>query len=191
LLSSITLIASVSFCLSACAGEEDSTPSDSLASWEAFRADPPVTWEDFSSGVYRQPAAPYHFIVDGDVPLRDEAELRGHYDKWLRQEFKARGGQLDSELTVMRALNADVIWPRPQRDQLTYCISDTFPAARKAVLVTAMGQAATLFLFRCHIQHHGAFSNAEQQCTLDGSRIIMDPGHSMQCSNGTLQGICC
>jgi hypothetical protein len=97
-----------------------------------------MTWEVFRAGVERAPGADDRFIVDGDIQVSGEAELRDHYDAWLEQEFDATIG--GSALTVLTALGADVIWPAAQRNNLTYCISDGF-GARKATVVTAMDQA--------------------------------------------------
>jgi serralysin len=117
-----------------------STSDDAAVKWEEFRAHPPMTWEAFRASVENAPGDPGRFIVDGDIILSGEAELRAHYDAWLEQEFDATTG--GSALTVLTALGADVIWPVARRNNLTYCISNGF-GARKAAVVTAMNQATT------------------------------------------------
>lgn len=119
--------------------EVSTTGADTAAQWEEFRAHPPVTWETFLAGAERLPEDPQRFIVDGDILLSSEAELRAHYDAWLEQEFAQTAGQ---SLTVLNVMGADVIWPTAQRRNLSYCISNAF-GTRKAAVVTAMNQATT------------------------------------------------
>jgi len=131
-------LATITACATDGTDVESSTADDAAAKWEAFRANPPMTWTAFRATVDREADAPYRFIVDGDIALNSEAELRAHYDRWLEQQFDASIG--GSALTVLTSLGADVIWPTAQRDNLTYCVSNKF-GSRKAAMVTAMGQA--------------------------------------------------
>lgn len=132
-------------CLVACASEDElqvseiGAPEAPAVSWEEFQAQPPVTWEAFRAATPRELSAPNRFIVDGDIPIADEQQLRAHYDEWLAQEYAAliEGG---SALSVLTALGADVLQPEEQRHNLSYCISDAF-GTRKAAVVTALGLA--------------------------------------------------
>lgn len=129
-------------------GLQDDAPELS-PTWESFRANPPVRWEAFRDTTYREPFAPYRYIVDGDIPLLDEEQLRAHYDAWLEQEFRLSGAG-GSELAVRRALNADVIWPAAQRNSLTYCVSNAF-GTNKAALVAALGRATAAWTARAAV----------------------------------------
>lgn len=95
---------------------------------------PLITWEEFRSSVQQEPWEGGAYIVDGDIRLFGERELREFYERWVDQEA--------GQLTVRHVLGADVLWPNPQRFQLTYCISDNF-GARKPEIVMAMQQATT------------------------------------------------
>jgi hypothetical protein len=127
-----------------CAIDDDPEVSSSLTkegvpSWEDFRADPPLTWDEFLARVPRSTADPHRFIVDGDILLSDD-ELRGFYEAWLAQEYSEIAGS-GSALTVRRVMGADVLQPLSRRTNLTYCISNQF-GARKAEVVTGLDRAA-------------------------------------------------
>jgi serralysin len=132
-------------CLVACAPEPAIDVSETTEhpagapSWDEFRANPPVTWDQFRATVYRERSAPHRFIVDGDIALSGESELRAYYDAWLAQEHAAVAGT-NSALTVQRVLGVDLLQPSPQRFQLTYCISNAFGTA-KANVIEAMTRA--------------------------------------------------
>lgn len=135
---------------SACVAEEpERTEAPALSpSWESFRANPPTRWESFRDATYREPFAPYRYIVDGDIPLRTEEQLRAHYERWLAREYEhATGG---SALTVRNVLGADVLQPVGLRAAMSYCISDSF-GARKATVVSAMALATASWAARAAV----------------------------------------
>ncbi len=136
------LFAGASLTLFAC-GEgfsNEGSTATSVPSWEAFQANPPLTWEAFRDSVDREPVSPYRFIVDGDIPLADEENLYTFYQTWLAEEY-ANTHTDGQALTVRNVLGADVLWPASQRFELTYCISDSF-GSKKATLIAAMDRAA-------------------------------------------------
>src|SRR4051812_24559158 len=61
---------------------------------------PPVSWDQFRARVYREPWPGGVYIVDGDIPLSSEAELRAYYDAWS-------GGDA---LTVAQVFDTDNIY---------------------------------------------------------------------------------
>lgn len=77
---------------------------------------PPVSWEQFRARVYREPWPGGVYIVDGDIPLSDETELRAYYAAWS-------GGDA---LTVDQVFDTDNVYALDDRFALTYCISDDF-----------------------------------------------------------------
>jgi hypothetical protein len=108
--------------LLACGMPMESPPHEAEQGWEEFRAT--VHHEDFEHGV---------FIVDGDIPISDETELRQYYDTYV--------AQVTQSLTVRNVMGADIIWQGGNRLDLTYCVSNGF-GTRKATVVSEM-QAAT------------------------------------------------
>lgn len=108
--------------LCACGMPLETPPYEADQGWEEFRAT--VHREDFEHGV---------FIVDGDIPISDETELRKYYDTYV--------AQVDQSLTVRNVMGADILWQRGNRFNLTYCISNGF-GTRKATVVSEM-RAAT------------------------------------------------
>ncbi len=88
-----------------------------------------MTFEQRLARTPREPGTG-HFVVDGDLVLYSEEELRAFHD------------QVQQGALAIYAINGvDVRWGAAQQRQLTYCISDAF-GARKATVVTAM-RAAT------------------------------------------------
>lgn len=176
-------LATITACATDGAEVESSTTGDDVAArWEAFRANPPVTWEVFRATAEREADAPHRFIVDGDLALSSEAELRAHYDAWLEQEFDASLG--GSALTVLTALGADVIWPAAQRNNLTYCVSNGF-GSRKAAMVTAMGQATKSWSDRIGVTFRYVPAQ-DASCTSSNPNVLFNVGLS---STGSFFGV--
>lgn len=90
----------------------------------------PVTWEEFKSSAL--PDGRGGYVVDGDIPLRSEDDLRTYYTSWFRSA---------DALTVNRVMGADDIWASPQRFNLTYCINAAGFGARFAAVEAAMQRA--------------------------------------------------
>lgn len=100
----------------ACAVAEEKEPST---------AGPP-SWEEFLAATYRENWDGGHFIVDGDIAIKDEKAL---YEFWESlQQYR---------LIVNRVGGADDRWNDVAKLELTYCVSDNF-GANKAKVVTAM-----------------------------------------------------
>lgn len=92
----------------------------------------PISWEEFRASAVREPGPNGRFIVDGDIPLEDEAELREYYDSWTPP----------GALTVSQVFGSgeDNIWPFPSSVHLSYCIGSS-TGANKAVVVAQMAEA--------------------------------------------------
>jgi hypothetical protein len=90
------------------------------------------TWDEFYASVHRMEDGSY--IVNGDEPIRTEAELEEFY--WQL----ASGG----ELIVNVVGGNDDRWVDPQQTNLTYCVSDRFGSA-KAQVVAAMSSGAAMW----------------------------------------------
>jgi serralysin len=91
----------------------------------------PVTWEQFKSSAL--PDSRGGYVVDGDIPLASEQDLRDYYTSWFRS---------GNSLTVNRVMGADDIWAAPQRFNLTYCINAAAFGARFGEVEAAMQRAA-------------------------------------------------
>ncbi len=118
--------------LSSCAPDTsigDGGDGTSIATWRP--QDPPISWVDFRATAYKEPWTGGHYLVDGDVPLSDEVELRAYYDSWVDDR---------SALTVDQIFGTDDIWAIPNRYGLTYCIGSSV-GTHKADVITAMDLA--------------------------------------------------
>ncbi len=93
-----------------------------------------MSFEDFKNTIYRDPGKNGVYIVNGDIPVRNDEELRVYYNKYLNS----------SKMTVYSSIYQDpnydhpnpdpnaqkyfVVWPETKRNaegkiELTYCVS--------------------------------------------------------------------
>lgn len=91
-----------------------------------------ISWEQFASSAYRESGSRGLYFVDGDIPIRNQAELRAYYDSWSDPE---------GALTVDQTYGSDNIWSFPASVSLSYCITDDL-GSKKADVETAMAAAA-------------------------------------------------
>src|SRR5262245_49753539 len=66
-----------------------------------------ISWEQFRTSIQREPWDGGAFIVDGDIRLFGEADLRSFYDTYVAPKT--------GTLTVRHVLGADVLWSVNQR----------------------------------------------------------------------------
>jgi serralysin len=112
-----------------CASESN----DSFPTFEEFAASTPRIVETGA------------FVIDGDIAVTDEAELRPHYDA-MRAAWNAAHpadglGTSEHALALHQNDGVDARWSNAQKGNLTYCISNSF-GSDKAALVTATNNAA-------------------------------------------------
>lgn len=88
-----------------------------------------ATFEEFRDSTYREDWEGGLYIVNGDTPIVDDKAL---YEYWETMQQGA--------LIVSRVGQSDDRWTDPQKQNLTYCISDNF-GANKPKIVEAMRQA--------------------------------------------------
>lgn len=92
------------------------------------------------------------WVVDGDVPLRSEAELREFYRAWFCRKSEnapqkaspareAGLGQHKSGLAIAQTNGADARWSDSEKRRLTYCVSSAFSATEHVDVVAAMASA--------------------------------------------------
>jgi hypothetical protein len=121
-------------------------------------------WVEFRQSVYREPFEPHVFIVEGDIPISNESELRRYYDTYVARTSQA--------LTVRTSMGADVTWTGLTRFDLSYCVSDTF-GSRKQEVVDGMNAAALSWSDRTgvrfrHLPEHDA------NCTAQNTDVVFD-----------------
>ena len=131
---------------------------------EASLYDVERDWEQFRASVYREPGEHGVFIVEGDVSLSDEAELRRYFDTYV--------SRVAQPLTVMTAMGADVLWPAGGKFDLTYCISNTF-GTRKADVINGMALATRSWSDRVGVGFRYV-PEQDASCTSANANVIFD-----------------
>ncbi|MGN6107347.1 MAG: M57 family metalloprotease [Kofleriaceae bacterium] len=119
------------------------------------------SWEEFYARTYRENWDGGHFIVNGDVAIKDEKQLREFYDS-LQQ-----GG-----LIVNRAGGADDKWNDTVKLNLTYCISNNF-GSNKSRVVTAMQQATAGWTSRGNVKFVYV-SAQDANCTASNTTVLFN-----------------
>lgn len=89
-----------------------------------------ISFEEFEQATYREPWAGGVYIVNGDTPIETREQLREFYDALYS------GGTL----IVHRAGNKDAKWDDTEKNNLTYCIGNSF-GSLKSKVVKAMNNA--------------------------------------------------
>ncbi|WP_241758057.1 matrixin family metalloprotease [Myxococcus landrumensis] len=104
-------------------------------------------WKAFRAQVIESPARPGVFIIEGDIAIHGEVELRRYH-----KEFMTRASQ---PLTVRLASSgADDIWTEAGKHGLTYCISNDFSSTKKEQVRLAMAEAAASWSRRVGVTFH-------------------------------------
>lgn len=88
-----------------------------------------ISFEEFAATVSREAETGF-YVVDGDIVLSTSSELRGFYERYVRQ----------GALAVYTSGNTHILWSETQRQNLSYCVSTTF-GTRYSQVVQAMASA--------------------------------------------------
>jgi hypothetical protein len=123
----------------------------------------PVSWEQFLASAYKEPWPGGKYIVDGDIPLRDETDLREYYNSWTSE---------DSALTVRRTFNVDRIWAFPDRFKLTYCVSTAF-AANYQTVIANMATATASWSARVGVRYEYLPAH-DASCNQNNANVTFD-----------------
>ncbi|SMC35656.1 M57 family metalloprotease [Janibacter indicus] len=87
------------------------------------------TYREYKAQTYQDPTD-RQYIVNGDIPLAGEKQLREFYQELVNPQY-------ESQLIVNTVYGKDDIWSASQAQKLTYCVSDSF-GSDKAAIVSAM-----------------------------------------------------
>lgn len=94
------------------------------------------SFQEFHASTYKD--VDQQYVVNGDEPVADTAQLREFYDSMVGSKTQEDG------LVVNTVGGADDKWSTSQVGNLTYCVSNKF-GTRKADIVTAMNGGAGLW----------------------------------------------
>lgn len=80
------------------------------------------SWEEFRQSVQQDSTGA--FIVDGDIPLWTEEDLRSYYLAGVSAQATSRDGVeiAENPLLIKSVDNIDVRWQFPDSFNLTYCV---------------------------------------------------------------------
>ncbi|QSQ22717.1 VCBS repeat-containing protein [Pyxidicoccus parkwayensis] len=150
--------------LAACGGAPETSPT----SPEPGSLSTGVTYEEFKAATYQEPDTGI-YIVDGDVPIVDEAALREFYDENVRP----------GALIIKTRNGADAAWNGTQALNLTYCVSTSAFGTNYNKVVEAMNRAAVAWENVAHVSFvHD--SGQDSNCTSLNNVVLFDvrPGPS-------------
>jgi Dual-action HEIGH metallo-peptidase len=91
------------------------------------------SFEEFRASVYREPWPGGHYVVEGDLPMRDDDELRAYYDS---VRFGATSVVIGTEN------GRDVLLSPERRVDLSYCLDQTFVGNERDTTLEGLRVAA-------------------------------------------------
>jgi len=120
------------------------------------------SFEEFAANIYHEPGEYGVYIVNGDEPIANDKKLREYYDL-------ING---DGALIVHAPGGTVAKWNAAQKDNLTYCVSNSF-GARKTQVVQAMNAAAGAWEAAADIDFiHD--SGQDGNCTATNANVLFD-----------------
>jgi hypothetical protein len=130
----------------------------------ASSADDIPTWDEFRATVHQEPWENGVFVVDGDLPVADEAALYDLYqDAYLG----------DGALIVNRRGNADDRWSNTAKNNITYCVSRSSFGSRYNTVVSAMNSATSAWEGAADVDFVHR-SDLDGSCTASTSGVVFD-----------------
>jgi hypothetical protein len=120
------------------------------------------SWEEFRASTYQENFAGGHFIVNGDIAIRDEKQL---YEFW---ESLQRGA-----LIVNRAGNGDDKWNDVAKLNLTYCVSNNFGSNKQRV-IDAMAYATDQRWEQMANVNFIYVPSQDSNCTANNNNVVFD-----------------
>lgn len=141
-------------------------PSDGTAGFTTKERPAPPTWAEFRDSTYQDPTGVY--VVNGDEPVGDLAELRAYYEQMM-EAYDTNGGS--DHLVVNTVGGYDDVWSASQVGNLTYCVSDDF-GSLKSTVVSAMQGGAALWENASSAIDFVYVPSADANCTTDNDSVL-------------------
>jgi serralysin len=134
---------------------------------EEISQDKPVmSYEEFKSHAIVEDNG--GFVVDGDMFLQNEEELRAFYENHMVQDL----GRKQDGLAVYY-LGYDVKWSSTQARNLTYCVSSSTFGSRYSTVVSAMNSATGSWEATANV-NFVHLSQYDSACTSSQSAVLFD-----------------
>lgn len=121
-----------------------------------------LDFETFRSQLYQE-AKSGIYIVDGDIPISSEIELRA---------FHANRSKVQSHLVINQVNGVDDFWSEQVKHELTYCISEDFGVHYEAVR-SAMEMAANAWMNAGDVSF-SHLSDEDSNCNAHNPRVLFD-----------------
>ena len=151
---SVALMAGLSLFGVACGGAEEMAETK------------PMSWEEFKANAIRDVEG--KLIIDGDIALQDEEELRAFYESaYLNDEGKQESG------LAVYYLGYDVKYDTTRRMNLTYCVSSASFGTRYSTTVSAMSSAASAWEATAGVNFIHS-SSYDSNCTASQTGVFFD-----------------
>ncbi|QDG50468.1 matrixin family metalloprotease [Persicimonas caeni] len=165
----LCLICALLLLPTACGEAQDAQPAETetdddfggKGDWWGNTGETP-SFEEFAEQIYCEPDTDV-CIVEGDLPIAGGRD-------GLRAYYEARVVGSRSALSVQHEDGVDARWPRAQRFELTYCVSDAF-GDRKAEVIEAMAGAAAAWQEHAHAEFRHV-PEADADCDMGTDRVL-------------------
>ena len=116
------------------------------------------------------------WLVDWDILIHDEAELRALYEASLDESAADEGGvsSISQGLALHFPNNVDARWPASTASNLTYCVSNAF-GSNKSQLVAALNDAAAAWESAAAVHFvHSAAQDPTSLCAPSNGAVVFD-----------------
>jgi len=130
-----------------------------------------LTFEQFKATVFKEPFAGGKYIVNGDVGIANDKQLREFYESSVVNAPPAPDPD-ESELIINEVGGLDDLWSVAERHSITYCVTGSFGTHYGAV-VAAMADAAAAWQAVSDVAfvHLGAL---DANCTDSTPGVVFD-----------------
>ena len=187
--SNLAVHATLALLMLGCSGEASDKEPPPL-DWIENRPAPAISWEKFKAEATRTYEGKTFYVVEWDIGMQTEAELRAYYDAMLN-------GQRDKAMVWTLPNGADDVWSKANVVSLTYCIDNAFGthhtrAVNEMASATRAWEQVANVRFIYLSQHNGNCTPSNSQVkipvrpwTLEGA-CAFNPSKSGGCVLGTL-----
>lgn len=147
--------------LKAAADREDGAAKIARERWQR------KSFEEFKAAVYKEPFEGGKYIVNGDIAIADEKQLREFFEESI---LGTAPGAADHRLIKMAGPNGT--WNSARKRELTYCVSSTF-GARRAKVISDLAAAAKAWEDVADV-HYVHVAEADGACTPSNDSVLFD-----------------
>ena len=120
------------------------------------------TYDDFTSQTYQD--ADHQYIVNGDIPLSGEKQLREFYQQLVNP-------QQSDALIINTVYGKDDVWTATQAKNLTYCVSTKFGSDHGRVR-DAMASGAAQWEAASSGVNFTYVSSQDKSCTTRNNNVL-------------------